>query len=192
MAAKAAQSAAGPSERWVALLRGVNVGGITVKSAELTAMMTGVGFTEVKTVLASGNILFMAEGTTPGAAADARRLKTSIERALADTFGYEAWIILTSQGALREVVDAYPWAETAELQPYVMFGSEQHPLDALNTFAASLDDQPDRVQPGDGVLYWEVPKGMSVDTAFAKESAKKRYKATTTTRNVRTLRKLLP
>jgi uncharacterized protein (DUF1697 family) len=181
-----------PGERWVALLRGVNVGGITVRSADLAMMMTGLGYTDVKTVLASGNVLFTADGTSPGSATDANGLKRDIEQALADTFGYEAWIVLSSQGALQTVVDDYPWEETPELQPYVMFGSEQSSLDELLAFTKTLDDQPDRVQEGHGVLYWEVPKGMSVDTAFAKESAKKRYKATTTTRNVRTLRKLLP
>ena len=185
-------AASTPDERWVALLRGVNVGGITVRSVDLSAMMTRLGYTDVKTVLASGNVLFTADSATPGSTKAATGLKHDIERALADAFGYEAWIVLSSQEALRAVVDDYPWAETPELQPYVMFGSEQSALDELLGFSKTLTDQPDRVQAGHGVLYWEVPKGMSVDTAFAKESAKKRYKATTTTRNVRTLRKLLP
>ncbi len=44
--------------RWVALLRGVNVGGITVRSADLAQVFAELGFASVRTVLASGNVVF--------------------------------------------------------------------------------------------------------------------------------------
>lgn len=181
-------------ERWVALLRGVNVGGITIRSAELAEVFRGIGLSEVKTILASGNVLFADPTAVPSetSAAERQALKTRIEQALGTAFGYEAWIVLTSQSSLASVVDGYPWPETDQLQPYVMFSSEQASLDALLAFAEASADQPDRVAPRNGVLYWEVPKGSSVDTAFAKESSKARFKPHVTTRNLRTLRKLLP
>ncbi|HXH33376.1 MAG TPA: DUF1697 domain-containing protein [Plantibacter sp.] len=181
-------------ERWVALLRGVNVGGVTIRSADLAETFRGAGFTEVQTVLASGNVLFTSPTVAPSKASAAarREIKDTIEAALGTAFGYQAWIVLTTQSSLADTVDAYPWPETTELQPYVMFSSEQSSLDALLAFAASTADQPDQVAAGDGVLYWEVPKGSSVDTAFAKESSKARFKPHVTTRNLRTLRKLLP
>lgn len=182
-----------PVDSWIALLRGVNVGGVTIRSADLAEVFRSAGFTGVRTVLASGNVVFDDPEHEPGETAhDARgALKRRIERALADAFGYEAWIVLTHQHALAEVVDAYPWPEADEVQPYVMFSSEQSSLDALLAFSAAAGEQPDRVAPGDGVLYWEVPKGSSTDTAFAKESSKARFKPHVTTRNLRTLRKLL-
>lgn len=182
-----------PVGSWIALLRGVNVGGVTIRSADLAEVFRSAGFTGVRTVLASGNVVFDDPEHEPGETAhDARgALKRRIERALAEAFGYEAWIVLTHQHALAEVVDAYPWPEADEVQPYVMFSSEQSSLDALLAFSAAAGEQPDRVAPGDGVLYWEVPKGSSTDTAFAKESSKARFKPHVTTRNLRTLRKLL-
>ena len=186
-------STAVPADGWIALLRGVNVGGVTIRSADLAEVFRSAGFTGVRTVLASGNVVFDDPEHEPGETAhDARgALKRRIERALAEAFGYEAWIVLTHQHALAEVVDAYPWPEADEVQPYVMFSSEQSSLDALLAFSAAAGEQPDRVAPGDGVLYWEVPKGSSTDTAFAKESSKARFKPHVTTRNLRTLRKLL-
>ncbi|OAN28549.1 hypothetical protein A4X17_18620 [Plantibacter sp. H53] len=177
----------------MALLRGVNVGGVTIRSADLAEVFRSAGFTGVRTVLASGNVVFDDPEHEPGETADDARgvLKRRIERALAEAFGYEAWIVLTHQHALADVVDAYPWTEADEVQPYVMFSSEQSSLDALLAFSAAAGEQPDRVAPGDGVLYWEVPKGSSTDTAFAKESSKARFKPHVTTRNLRTLRKLL-
>lgn len=181
-------------ERWVALLRGVNVGGVTIRSVDLADTLRGIGLAEVRTVLASGNVLFTAPEMSPDSASATARneLKHRIEGALGEAFGYEAWIVLTTQSALSTVVADYPWTEHAELQPYVMFSSQQSSLDALLAFAESTSDQPDRVAAGDGVLYWEVAKGSSVDTAFAKESSKARFKPHVTTRNLRTLRKLLP
>jgi len=44
--------------RYVALLAGINVGGRTIKMADLKALFESLGFTEVKTLLASGNVLF--------------------------------------------------------------------------------------------------------------------------------------
>lgn len=186
-------STAVPADSWIALLRGVNVGGVTIRSADLAEVFRSAGFTGVRTVLASGNVVFDDPEHEPGETAhDARgALKRRIERALAEAFGYEAWIVLTHQHALADVVDAYPWPEADEVQPYVMFSSEQSSLDALLAFSAAAGEQPDRVAPGDGVLYWEVPKGSSTDTAFAKESSKARFKPHVTTRNLRTLRKLL-
>ena len=48
----------------------------------------------------------------------------------------------------------------------------------------------ERVQTGDGVLYWEVRKGLSTDSTFSKRTTKA-PPMLTTTRNLRTLRKLL-
>ena len=61
--------------RWVALLRGVNVGGITIRNADLSALFAELGYAEVRTVLASGNVSFDAD-----AAASARpTLNATIE-----------------------------------------------------------------------------------------------------------------
>lgn len=182
-----------PADSWIALLRGVNVGGVTIRSADLAEVFRSAGFTGVRTVLASGNVVFDDPEHQPGDAEDDARgaLKRRIEGSLAEAFGYEAWIVLTHQHALADVIEAYPWPEAEQVQPYVMFSSEQTSLDALLAFWAEAGAQPDRVAPGDGVLYWEVPKGSSTDTAFAKESSKARFKPHVTTRNLRTLRKLL-
>ena len=173
--------------RFVALLRGVNVGRITVRSAPLAEMARDLGLAEVRTVLASGNLLFASDDRAPA-------LKSRIEAALRDTFGYDAWIVLTTADHLAAVVDAYPFdPDRIGHQPYVLFGSEPAVLDEIVAAAADLDlaSADERIAPGDGVVYWECPKGSSTDTPFAKLVAKTRYKATTTNRNVRTLRKML-
>jgi Ni,Fe-hydrogenase III large subunit len=70
-----------------------------------------------------------------------------------------------------------------------MFCVDTATRDELADVAARLGSDVERVAAGAGVLYWEAPRGSSVHTPFAKASAKVRYKARTTTRNVRTLKR---
>ncbi|MGR0219283.1 DUF1697 domain-containing protein [Agromyces sp. ZXT2-6] len=171
---------------WIALLRGVNVGGVTIRSAELRETFAQLGFTGVRTVLASGNVAFETDR------ADAARLKRDIERALSERFGYEAWIVLVAAEQLRAIVEAFPFDATdASRQPYVVFASEPTVVDALLDAAREHDPDADPLERGDGVVYWSPAKGTSVDTPFAKVLSKPAFKPTTTNRNLRTLEKLL-
>lgn len=173
--------------RYVALLRGVNVGGITIRSAELRDAFELLGFDDVRTVLASGNVVF----TATDAAASAE-LKGRIEQALRDRFGYDAWIVLVTADELERVVEAFPFdASDTDRQPWVVFSSDGGVIDELLTAAADVDSDADPVARGDGVVYWNPVKGTTTDTPFAKLLAKPRYKPTTTNRNLRTLQKLL-
>ena len=47
------------------------------------------------------------------------------------------------------------------------------------------------IAAGAGVLYWQVPRASTLDSAIGKTMGKKRYKSSTTTRNLRTLDKVL-
>lgn len=167
---------------WVALLRGVNVGGITIKSVDLARVFRDLGFDEVRTVLASGNVAFAASGSRS-------TLKATIEKALRTEFGYDAWILLVTADELQEAIDGFPFDEAdAARQPWVIFCVDDTTRDELA--AASIDDDLDPVAPGPGVVYWNPPKGSSTDTPFAKVLAKAAYRPRTTNRNLRTLIKI--
>ncbi|MBN9223261.1 MAG: hypothetical protein ABS63_11435 [Microbacterium sp. SCN 70-27] len=173
---------------WVALLRGVNVNGITIRSTELAELFReALGFHAVKTVLASGNVRF----DTDAPASARAMLKATIEKALRERFDYDAWIVLATLDELSAAIDGYPFdAGDAARQPYVIFCSIEEVHDELADAAASADRDEDPTALGAGVIYWSPAKGRSVDTPFAKLLAKSRYKATTTTRNLRTLQKI--
>ncbi|MFD4368252.1 DUF1697 domain-containing protein [Rhodococcus sp. NPDC058521] len=172
--------------RYTALLRGINVGGINIKMADLRNVFSELGFTEVRTVLASGNVLFEA------AASDTRQLKATIEHALSERFGYDAWVFVFELSVIREVVAAYPFDPDREgWHAYVVFVDGSEPLATLLEGAENLDPASERVQLGDGVVYWEVERGHTLSSRFGKASGKAKFKAVTTTRNIRTLQKLL-
>jgi uncharacterized protein (DUF1697 family) len=168
---------------WVALLRGVNVNGITVKSADLAALFRELGFAAVTTVLATGNVLFETDTE------DAIALKSRIEQGLRDRFSYDAWIVLLPYDRLSALADGYPFPEAAETHAYVIFGSDRAALEEM--VAEPIPDGPDRVALGDEVVYWACPKGSSTDTPFAKRAARTRFRTSTTARNLNTVRKLL-
>lgn len=176
-------------EHWIALLRGVNVGGITIRSAELRELFESLGFEGVRTVLASGNVAFEADAPGGHGAAG---LKSRIEQALRDRFGYDAWIVLLTRDRLQAVVDAFPFDALREgWHPYVLFASEPAPLAELLEAAPNLDPDDETIAPGEQVIYWHCRRAVGIDSPFSKLTAKARFKPTTTNRNLRTLQKLL-
>jgi uncharacterized protein (DUF1697 family) len=173
---------------WVALLRGVNVGGITIRSADLAALFRDdLGFGSVRTYLASGNVRFETDAAT-GARAT---LKSRVEDALRQRFGYDAWIVLVTLAEIGRAIESFPFdAEDDARQPWVIFCVDDATRDELAGAAASVDSDVDPVRTGPGVVYWNPPKGSSTDTAFAKVLAKATYRSRTTNRNLRTLLKI--
>ncbi|UUT35387.1 DUF1697 domain-containing protein [Microbacterium elymi] len=173
--------------RWAALLRGVNVGGITIRNAELSELFAGLGARAVRTVLASGNVCFEAD-----AAADRAHLKVRIEQALRDRFGYDAWIVLVTAEELRATVDAFPFDDAdAARQPYVVFCPDDAVRAELLQAAASADGDADPVRAGEGVVYWSPRVGTTLTAPFGRILGRARYRSWTTTRNLRTLQKMI-
>jgi len=173
--------------RHVALLRGVNVNGIAIKSADLKALFADqLGFGAVRTVLASGNVLFDTDE------ADAPALRKRIEQALRKRFGYDAWIVLLTQNQVAAMAKAYPFERMDdERHPYIVFGTDAAMLDEVMEKSGTVDADVEQLKRGKGVLYWQCPRGESLDTPVAKLLAKTRYRSSTTTRNLRTVEKLI-
>ncbi len=171
--------------QFVALLRGVNVGGINIKMADVRQVFENLGLSSVRTVLASGNVLFESDQAAP-------ELKPVIERALGAQFGYEAWVHVLEVTSIRSLIEAYPFdAEKEGWHPYVIFAPDADVSAELLAASDSLEDASESIAGGDGVIYWTVERGNSLGSVFAKRVGRARYKSTTTTRNLRTLRKLV-
>lgn len=168
---------------YAAFMRGVNVGGVTLKMAEVAEALTDAGFAGVRTILASGNVLLESSA---GAAA----VRKKAEAALRARFGYDAWVLVYDLDTVRAVVDAYPFEPEVEgYQSYVTFVADTDVLDELAGLKATGADE--KIGRGAGVVYWQVRKGATLDSTIGKTMGKPRYKSSTTTRNLRTLAKVL-
>ena len=170
--------------RYAAFLRGVNVGGVNLKMAQVAAALEKAGFTNVKTILASGNVLLESRSGV-----DAVRKKA--EKALRDEFGYDAWVLAYDLDTVRAISDAYPYDREVEgHHSYVTFVTDEKVLDELAALAKEAGPD-EKIKRGKGVIYWQVPNKGTLDTTIGKTMGKKRYKSSTTTRNLRTLDKVL-
>lgn len=168
--------------RYAALLRGVNVGGITLRMPDLADEVRALGYGEVRTVLASGNVLFETIDDVPTA-------KEKLERALRARFDYDAWVQVIPIDALRRIVDGYPFERSSDRHAYVVFVADQRLRAAL--LATPLDPELEQLAEGDEVLYWTVRKGMTLHTAFGTAQGTKAAKPHVTNRNLNTLERLL-
>lgn len=170
--------------RYAAFLRGVNVNGVNLKMSAVAQTLRDAGFTDVSTVLASGNVLLSSH---VGAAA-ARR---EAERSLRDGFGYDAWVLVYDLDTVAAISAAFPFErEVAERHSYVTFASDPEMHDELSALAQRPGPE-EQIQPGDGVVYWQVPRAATLTSEMGKTMGKKRYKSSTTTRNLRTIDKVL-
>jgi uncharacterized protein (DUF1697 family) len=137
--------------QYLALLRGINVGGNNIiKMADLKACFETMGFTEVLTLIQSGNILFKA------AENDKARLTTKIERVLSNTFGYQSRIVVVAYQELKEIVEGAPKGFGKDLAKYrcdVIFLKE--PLTVEEAFQnVKIKEGIDNAYAGKSVLYF--------------------------------------
>jgi uncharacterized protein (DUF1697 family) len=104
--------------RYVALLRGINVGGKSIiRMADLKECVEALGYDNVSTFIASGNVLF----ETPER--NAAKLESALERALEKRFGLPIVVVVRSRAEFARVVKAVPaaWIGAKELRVNVAF-----------------------------------------------------------------------
>jgi uncharacterized protein (DUF1697 family) len=95
-------------QTWIALLRGVNVGGKNkLPMKELVALLETLGLSEVRTYIQSGNAIFRGPAGSPSALAD------SIGSAIREKFGFQPGVIVIRQEdfAKAAAVNPFPEAE---------------------------------------------------------------------------------
>jgi uncharacterized protein (DUF1697 family) len=138
-----------PTRRYVALLRGINVGGRNkVPMADLRQTFEDGGYGAVRTYIQSGNVLFET-------AAPRRSLEDDIERLLEARFQVPIVVVVRSRDQYRDVVGHAPEGFGASPDIYhsdVIF--LRTPLTAEQAMrVVSPREGVDQLWPGKGVLY---------------------------------------
>lgn len=166
---------------WVALLRGVNVGGHrAVPMAELRAGCEQAGLADVRTYIASGNIVFAA----PRRSADA--VRALLEAAIAERFGFTVDVVVRSGEQLRRVVEGVPFDDLDHTSVSFLL----QPLDAAaaqEVTGAVINGA--QVVVGGDHAYLLTPKGLG--TPWLTAGASRQLAAAGTVRNWRTVNRLL-
>ena len=168
---------------YAVFLRGINVGGINIKMADLKAALKSRPFSNVLTLLASGNVVLASE-------LDAAGVKQEFEACLRETFGYDAWVVVLTAKRVAALVEACPYpADDASTHTYMTLASDEAVLADLFDSGSALDGT-ELTRLGPEALAWLAPAGGTLDSTFSKLSSKAKYKAATTTRNLRTMIKV--
>ncbi len=161
--------------RYVALLRAVNVGGTgKLPMTELTRMCEEARFTNVRTYIASGNVVFDARGTEA-------KVKATLEAALEEYAGKPVGVFVRTHGEMAAVLTANPFPKAAPNRTIAVFLDATPEKDALAK-ATGVKDEEMRI--GTRVIYIHYGEGMG--TSKLKIPAAKAG----TARNMNTVAKL--
>lgn len=137
----------------VALLRGINVGGKNViRMRDLERAFTDMGFTEVRTYIQSGNVLFRDDGD------GLERTTERIEEGLAERFGYDARVIVRSKRQYLAALKHAPasWGEDASRKHNALFVRRGIRTSAVMAQLPPLQDSLEEAAHGSGVIFWSA------------------------------------
>lgn len=135
---------------FIALLRAVNVGGIKLPMATLRQLCEDAGFTDVRTYIASGNVVFR---TRMGMA----KAKAQLEAALEETMGRPVPVLMRTADELERVLSANPFPDAPTNRVIVYFFDKALPANSLDTVKHQKDE---RLHPAGRELYVQYPDGM--------------------------------
>lgn len=174
---------------YLALLRGINVGRVNrVPMADLRALLTGLGHSDVTTHLQSGNALFRSGRTDPDAMA------TDIETALTRELGVNVRVLVRDEEDLRRVVGTNPLAEVADDPSKLLVTFLSVPTAGANL--AAVDPAayaPEVMVPGEREVYVWYPEGVrkaKLNPTFFEKRYPAEARAAGTARNWNTLTRL--
>ncbi|MBC6982744.1 DUF1697 domain-containing protein [Caulobacter sp. 17J80-11] len=142
---------------WIALLRGVNVGGHRkAPAAELRVLLAEMGFAEPRSLLASGNLVFGAEGTTAG------ELERRLEAAFSERMGLDTDVMVRSPEDWTAAIAANPFRVEAEREPsraFVMALKSAPAAAEIAALKASIAGWPEQVEVVGREAFLVYPNG---------------------------------
>jgi uncharacterized protein (DUF1697 family) len=172
-------------ETYIALLRGINVGGKNIlPMKDLAGLLEGLGLSKVSTYLASGNVVFQSETADPAGLAE------EIGAAIGDTYGFTPQILIRSVEEFRRAAAANPYPE-AESEPKSLhlFFLESPPADPDLARLEAVKKASERFKLDESVFYLHAPEGIGRSKLAA--GAEKALGVPATGRNWRTVSKVL-
>ena len=160
---------------FVALLRAVNVGGTgKLPMSELKAMCEAAGFADVRTVIASGNVIFRSAKSEP-------EIKAALEAGLATYAGKPIGVLVRTARELAAVLKANPFPQAAPNRTVAIFLDKPPPATALAEISGRAGEE---VRLGNREIYVHYGDGM------AKSKLRIPAAADGTARNMNTIAKL--
>jgi uncharacterized protein (DUF1697 family) len=168
--------------KYVAFLRGINVGGNkTVKMSELKTLLEKIGYEHVQTLLNSGNVVFeTGQGSK-------EKITKHLEAECEKRFGWHIAVMVRSIDDMKKILDKNPYKKDTEFKTYISFLSEEPDKDLIKTFLSlQTADEGFSIQ---GREVYALLKGMGASKVFI--LLEKKLKVLATNRNTNTLEKIV-
>ena len=179
-------SPAGGKSTYVALLRGINLGGHKiVKMDQLRKMFEEMGFAEVRTYIQSGNVVFNATARDPVS------LAKKIEEKIVRQFGFPVAVVVKTAVEVGDVIKNNPLVKEKDIEVsklHVTFLSSA-PEKSVLKMLDGVDVEEDRFCCAGEAVYLYCPNGYHA-TKLGNNVLEKMLKVGTTTRNWRTANQL--
>jgi uncharacterized protein (DUF1697 family) len=172
--------------RYIALLRGINVGGNTMISmAELKKTLTGLGFENVVSYINSGNLAFDTRKT------EENKLVARLEKAIAKEFGKMVSVMVREQAHIERVLANNPYDGEFEShkEMHVLFLASELAPEAKQSLADAVPTG-ERFSVIGREIYCHLPMGVA-DSYLGRGQFEKLVKVAVTARNWRTVQKLV-
>lgn len=171
---------------YLAFLKAINVGEHTVKMDRLKNLFEKMGFQNVETFIASGNVVFETKSKTVDA------IKKKIETELEKSLGYKVATFIRTTKELKEIAEHKPFKESdfnnKQNYLYIGFLDNQPDKDSQKTVLA-LSDEANEFNFNNKELYWLCRKNFS-DSGITGKTLEKVLGVETTIRNSTTIRKM--
>ncbi len=171
--------------KYAAFLRGINVGGKNkVKMETLREVCASIGFSNVKTYINSGNVIFET------AKSDNQKLAAKIEKAIEKEFGLQIKTIVRSIAEIEEIVKNNPFDGQFENDKdlHVFFLDEELPNEKRELLLSNNNENEHFAVRGREIFC--LLRVSVLDSLIGKDYIAKKLKVSATARNWRTVNKI--
>lgn len=169
-------------KKYIALLRGINVGGkAKLKMADLKLLFEDLGFEAVATYIQSGNVVFAAK--------NGKGLEEKISKEIKSKFGYEVPVLVKTAAEIEKIVKDCPFEKDKKETSYFVL-LKKPPQKELVKAAEQLNYPDEEFVITDECVYLYCATGYG-KAKLNNNLFEKKLKVSATTRNYRTLLKLV-
>jgi len=155
-----------------------------MKMADVCNVFSQEPLKDVRSVLATGNILFESNASK----ADLRR---SLEKRMSDHYGTDISLIIKDKEEIKNIMSSSPFPADPDLHVYAFICEDGFDRTLMERFGTITPAVNEKAQINGGQFYWQVSKGSTLDSGFSKVLGEKRMKDQFTSRNINTIQKIL-
>jgi uncharacterized protein (DUF1697 family) len=169
---------------YISMLRGINVGGKKkIKMEDLKELYRSIDLKVVKTYIQSGNVVFQyQDGHTS-------EIAQKIQKEIMKVFNFDVPVFIRTENELKKIINNNPFKKEDKSKLYVTFLNEvpiEKPIEEIN----QIKDKSEMFYIFDKEIYLFCPNGYA-RTKLSNDFFEKKLKVSATTRNWKTVNKLL-